>query len=37
LLLGYQLKVADQSLVAAARQRAKVATDAIVAATGAAH
>lgn len=34
LLLGYQMKVADQSLVAAARARSKVASDAIAAATG---
>jgi hypothetical protein len=34
LLLGYQMKVADQSLVAAARARSKVANDAIAAATG---
>jgi hypothetical protein len=33
LLLGYQMKVADQSLVAAARACAKVASDAIAAAT----
>jgi len=33
LVLGYQMKVADQSLVAAARARLKVASDAIAAAT----
>jgi hypothetical protein len=33
ILLGYQTKLADQSLVAAARARAKVASDAIAAAT----
>ncbi|MGA7385737.1 MAG: hypothetical protein WBW81_13905 [Methylocella sp.] len=32
-VLGYQMKVPDQSLVAAARARSKVASDAIAAAT----